>query len=339
MLLLDEPTSSLDAQAAQAVDQVIKDLVQTVYLWCWSAMTSIARPRSLTMRSFGQRQVSRSRESSISALSSGVSSMGETANIPTWLGVAASVSLVLLAMAVSVRDRLGLTRELAVAAIRAFVQLLVVGALLLIVFERGGLAAAFGWLAIMVVIGGFVAGRRAAQLPRSVHSAMAAIAIAVGVTVGVLLAFQVIAATPEVVIPVGGMVVSGAMAAAALTLRRIQESARDQRERVEARLSLGLTTAEAFAPEQRDAVRTALIPAIDTTKVVGLISLPGAMTGLILAGVDPLEAIRYQIVVMYMLLAAASLASFLSAKFAHRSLFADNARLVSIAASPVTMVR
>ena len=265
--------------------------------------------------------------------------MGETANIPTWLGVAASVSLVLLAMAVSVRDRLGLTRELAVAAIRAFVQLLVVGALLLIVFERGGLAAAFGWLAIMVVIGGFVAGRRAAQLPRSVRSAMAAIAIAVGVTVGVLLAFQVIAATPEVVIPVGGMVVSGAMAAAALTLRRIQESARDQRERVEARLSLGLTTAEAFAPEQRDAVRTALIPAIDTTKVVGLISLPGAMTGLILAGVDPLEAIRYQIVVMYMLLAAASLASFLSAKFAHRSLFADNARLVSIPASAVTMVR
>jgi len=265
--------------------------------------------------------------------------MGETANIPSWLGVAASVLLVLLALSVSVRYRLGLTRELAVAAVRAFVQLLAVGALLLIVFERGGLLAAFGWLAIMVVIGGFVAGRRAAQLPRGVHSAMAAIAIAVGVTLGVLLAFRVVAATPEVVIPVGGMVVSGAMAASALTLRRVQESARDQRERVEARLSLGLTTAEAFAPEEREAVRTALIPAIDSTKVVGLISLPGAMTGLILAGVAPLDAIRYQIVVMYMLLSAASLASFLSAKFAHRSLFADGARLVPIGASPVTMVR
>jgi len=121
------------------------------------------------------------------------------------------------------------------------------------------------------------------------------IAIAVGVTLGVLLAFQVIVATPAVVIPVGGMVVSGAMAASAVTLRRIQGSARDQRERVEARLSLGLTAVEAFAPEQRDAVRTALIPAIDTTKVVGLISLPGAMTGLILAGVDPLDAIREQL--------------------------------------------
>ena len=263
----------------------------------------------------------------------------EAVNIPTWLGVAASMLLVLLAMAVSVRDRLGLTRELGIAAIRAFAQLLAVGALLLFVFENGGLAAAFAWLSIMVVIAGFVAGRRAAELPRGVQSAMAAIAIAVGVTLGVLLAFQVIVATPAVVIPVGGMVVSGAMAASAVTLRRIQGSARDQRERVEARLSLGLTAVEAFAPEQRDAVRTALIPAIDTTKVVGLISLPGAMTGLILAGVDPLDAIRYQIVVMYMLLSAASLSSFLSAKFAQRSLFADNARLVRIEAAPATMAR
>jgi len=265
--------------------------------------------------------------------------MGETANIPSWLGVATSVLLVLLAMAVSVRDRLGLTRELAVAAVRAFVQLLAVGALLLIVFERGGLVASFAWLAIMVVIGGFVAGRRARQLPHGVHSAMAAIAIAVGVTLGALLVFRVVPTTPEVVIPVGGMVVSGAMAASALTLLRIQESARDQRERIEARLSLGLTAAQAFAPEQRDAVRTALIPTIDTTKVVGLISLPGAMTGLILAGVAPLEAIRYQIVVMYMLLSAASLASFLSAKFSHRSLFADGARLISMSPSAATMVR
>ena len=74
-------------------------------------------------------------------------------------------------------------------------------------------------------------------------------------------------------------------------------------------LCLRLSAREALLPHQRSALRTALLPAIDSTKVVGLISLPGAMTGLIPAGVDPLTAIRYQIVVMYMLLAATALAA------------------------------
>jgi putative ABC transport system permease protein len=259
--------------------------------------------------------------------------MTSSVNIPSWLGVAASVVLVLIAMAVSWRDRLGLTRELAVAASRAFVQLVAVGALLLFVFEKGGVVAAFCWLAVMVVIAGFVAGRRAPGIPNVVRHSMAAVAIAVTTTVGALLAFQVISVEPQVLIPVGGMVVSASMAASALSLRRVQEAAIDHRSHVEARLSLGLTAAEAFADEQRGAVRTALIPSIDTTKVVGLISLPGAMTGLILAGVDPLDAIRYQIVVMYMLLAAGSLSALFSVRFAQRSLFDDADRLVRLPAS------
>ena len=84
---------------------------------------------------------------------------------------------------------------------------------------------------------------------------------------------------------------------------------------------MGLSAREAFVPHQRLALRTALLPAIDSTKVVGLISLPGAMTGLILAGVDPLIAIRYQIVVMYMLLAATALAALITTRLAEHSLF------------------
>jgi len=250
------------------------------------------------------------------------------ANVPTWAGVLASISLVLLAAAVTWRERLGITRELLVAAARAFGQLVAVGALLLVVFERGGLLAAFAWLVVMVVIGAVVAGRRARGIPEATRVAGAAIASGTAATMGVLLALQVIVAEPEVVIPVGGMVVSTAMATTAVTLSRAREAAGDQRAAVEARLSLGLTAAEAFAPVRRSSVRLALIPAIDTTKVVGLISLPGAMTGLILAGVDPLEAIRYQIVVMYMLLAAAALASLVASRLAERALFDDAERLL-----------
>ncbi|MEZ5117315.1 MAG: iron export ABC transporter permease subunit FetB [Candidatus Nanopelagicales bacterium] len=253
--------------------------------------------------------------------------MTSSAQVPTWIGVVASLSLVVLAAAVAWWGRLGLTRELLVAAARAFVQLVAVGALLGVVFTYGGLAAAFAWLAVMVVIGGQVAGRRASGLPGSRRTATAAIAVGAAATMGVLLLLRIIDATPTVVIPVGGMVVSGTMVATGLTLRRVRDDARRSRAEVEARLALGLPGSAAFAPHTRDSVRTALLPAIDQTKVVGLIALPGAMTGLILAGTPPLEAIRYQIVVMYMLLAAPALACAVAARMAERSLFDPAQRL------------
>ena len=117
------------------------------------------------------------------------------------------------------------------------------------------------------------------------------------------------------------------MLAAGLTLRRLREDAEQARPTIEARLCLGLSAREAFLPHQQSALRTALLPAIDSTKVVGLISLPGAMTGLILAGVDPLTAIRYQIVVMYMLLAATALAALATARLAEHALFDHAHRL------------
>lgn len=254
-------------------------------------------------------------------------------SVPTWAGVGTSAALVLLAIAVAWRQRLHLAREIGVAALRAAVQLTVVGAALLLVFRHAGIVGALGWLALMVLIAGQVAARRAAGMPRAVETATAAVAAGTAATVGVLLGLGVIATEARVVIPVGGMVVSGAMQATALVLVRLRDEARTSRPAIEARLALGLPASQAFAPYQRGTLRTALIPAIDSTKVVGLISLPGAMTGLILAGISPLTAIRYQIVVMYMLLAAAALAALTAARLAERALFDHAHRLRPVAAA------
>jgi putative ABC transport system permease protein len=247
--------------------------------------------------------------------------------VPTWAGVAASLALVAVAVTVAWRQRLYLAREITIAAARAGIQLAAVGAILLLVFRHTGLAGAAGWLATMVLIAGQVAARRARGLPRALPVATAAIAAGTAATVGTLLILGVISPQPRVVIPVGGMVVSGAMTAAAVTLIRLREEAAAGRPAIEARLCLGQPAAQAFAPHLHAALRTALIPAIDATKTVGLISLPGAMTGLILAGVSPLTAIRYQIVVMWMLLAAAALASLTAARLAGHALFDDAHRL------------
>jgi putative ABC transport system permease protein len=250
-----------------------------------------------------------------------------SAAVPSWTGVLLSVSLVAIAVLVAARARVGLTRELLVTAARAGVQLVAVGAVLLTLFRRGGLPGAFGWVALMVVVAGEVAARRGSGLPKVRLSATAAVATGAAATLGVLLAARVVPAEPRVVVPVGGMVVSGSMQATGVALRRIREQAAAGRQGIEARLALGLSSADAFAPYARSSVRTALIPVIDNTKVVGLISLPGAMTGLILAGVDPLTAIRYQIVVMYMLLAATAIAALVATVLAQRALFDDAHRL------------
>lgn len=254
-------------------------------------------------------------------------SLTTTAAIPDWVGVAASVVLVALAALIALRQHLGITRELLWASLRAFVQLLAVGAALTILFDRAGLLGALLWVAGMVVIAGVVAAGRAKSLPHSKRTAWISIGLGTATTLGILLVLGVVQPEPIVVVPVGGMVVSGAMTAAAMTMRQIAASAMNDRPAIEARLALGQSGSEAFAPFLRGGVRTALVPAIDSTKVVGLIALPGAMTGLILAGVSPVDAIRYQIVVMYMLLAAAALSSILAARLTERSLFDDADRL------------
>ncbi|GLY64760.1 ABC transporter permease [Amycolatopsis taiwanensis] len=261
-------------------------------------------------------------------------------SVPDWGEVAASLVLVAVAAAIAYRQRLRLTRDLIVAAVRAGIQLVAVGAVLLVVFQHAGLPGAFGWVALMIVIAGQVAGRRGAGLPHARGTATAGVAAGSVITLGTLVALGVISSESRVVVPIGGMIVSGAMQATGLALRRLREDAQSARPAIEARLSLGLSARAAFLPHQRSALRTALLPAVDSTKVVGLISLPGAMTGLILAAVDPLTAIRYQIVVMYMLLAATALAALVSTRLAERALFDHAHRLVPlIAPTPRTRWR
>lgn len=250
--------------------------------------------------------------------------------VPSWGGVATSLALVAVAAAVAYRQRLGLTRELVVAAARAGLQLVGVGAILLLLFQRAGLPGGAGWVIAMMLIAGQVAGRRGAGLPGAKVAATGGVVTGTVVTLGALLAGRVIAPEARVIVPVGGQIVSSAMLAAGVALRRLREEAQQARPEIEARLSLGQSGRQAFLPHQQSALRTALIPTIDSTKVVGLISLPGAMTGLILAGVNPVTAIRYQIVVMYMLLAATALSALTAARLAERELFDEAQRLVQV---------
>jgi putative ABC transport system permease protein len=247
--------------------------------------------------------------------------------VPAWWGVALAGSLIVVTGVVVLRQRLGLARDVLEAAVRAVVQLVAVGFVLRVLFEHAGIPGSLGWVGGMVLLAGRTAGRRAAGLPGAVRAATIGIGAGTAATVGLLVGARVLSSEPRVVVPIGGMVVSAAMQGTTIALSRIRDEAAGSRLLVEARLALGLDARAAFAPHRRAALRASIAPGLDQTKVVGLIALPGTMTGLIIAGVSPLTAIRYQIVVQYAWLGAVTISGLVAARLAGGWLFDDAHRL------------
>jgi putative ABC transport system permease protein len=245
-----------------------------------------------------------------------------------WEEVALSLVLVAVAAAISWRRKAGLEQDILVATFRSFAQLLAVGFVLEWVFGPGR-----GWLTplvVMVMIGTatLTSGARARRVPGARLVAATALTVATGATLGVLLVLGIVPAQPRAAIPLGSMIISNAMNTASLVMTRLRDDLASHRREVEARLSLGHPSAEAAGPWHRQALRSGLLPIVDNTKVVGLVALPGAMTGMLLAGASPADAIRLQLVVMYMILAGNALAALVAGQLTVRRLFTRDHQLI-----------
>jgi putative ABC transport system permease protein len=250
----------------------------------------------------------------------------------TLVGLAASLVLVGVAVAVSVAQRLRLERDILVATARAIVQLLAVGAgLALVIAPEAPLVWSWLWVGGMVAFAADVARRRAREVPGIAWLALLAFAAAAVVTLGTIFGLGIFPTQPRTVVPLSGMVIGNSMTASVLAARRVVEELRDKRAEVEARLALGHPSRQAARPYVAAALRTALIPQVETTKAVGLVFLPGAMTGLILAGVAPLDAVLVQAVVMFVVLGAVATTSTVIALGLVRRLFTADHRLVALA--------
>lgn len=246
----------------------------------------------------------------------------------SWVGLATSLVLVAVAAAISVWQGLGLERQVVWAAARALVQLLLVGGLLVVLFAPGRpLWWSLAWAAGMVVYAGDVARRRAPEVPRLAPLAVTAFAAAAVVTLGVLFALRVFPLEPRTLVPIAGMMIGNSMTATVLVARRLVDELRDKRDEVEARLGLGQPYRQAAAPYLRTALRSALSPQIETTKATGLVFLPGAMTGLILAGVSPVQAVLVQAVVMFLILGSVAITTVVVALGLVRRVFTRDHRL------------
>ena len=248
-----------------------------------------------------------------------------------WAGLVGSFALVVVAIALSFTQRLQLSRSILWASARAAVQLLLVGfALRLVLDSNASVWWAWLWVVIMIGFAGFTIGSRAKEVPGIFLLGTISMLTVVVVSLSVIFGFRVFPVEGRTIVPLAGMMIGNSMTACVLVGRRIVGELSEKRDEVEARLALGQSWQDASRPYVRSALRTALVPQIESTKAVGLVFLPGAMTGLVLAGVDAVDAVTVQLAIMYLILGSVATSVTVIGLGLTRRVFTSDHRLRSI---------
>jgi putative ABC transport system permease protein len=245
-----------------------------------------------------------------------------TSSIDVSLGeVAASLALVAVAAAVSFWRKADLEKDIGIAVARSAIQLIAIGYVINAIFDSDSLWLTFGLIAVMVLFGAIQARQRAKRVPNAFWPLLIALALAGATTLGLVVALGIFDATPRFLVPVGGMVVGNAMTAAAVSLNRLGDEITDRGREIEATLALGATPTVAAAPSVRRSLRSGMITLVDSTKTTGLIFFPGTMVGMLLAGADPTDAVRLQLILLYVLLGSVAIAGLTATTLAYRNFF------------------
>jgi putative ABC transport system permease protein len=247
------------------------------------------------------------------------------------LHLAIATGLVVAAGVISVVLRLGIERRLAVATIRTVVQLGLLG----LVLER--IFALDNWLlvvALLLLMTVFAAREAIGRSPRRYRGIFADAWLTMAVScllVGGIVTQVVVGVRPwydpQYVIPLLGMILGNSLTGISLGLDRFLDHLAVRTPEVELRIAFGATRPEALKIPLQDAVRTGMVPIINSMAAAGIVSLPGMMTGQILAGSPPLQAVAYQIVVMFMIAAAVAFGAMLVVILAGRHFMGPDATL------------
>lgn len=245
--------------------------------------------------------------------------------------LALSALLIVVNLALSVALRLGLAQSLLIASLRMVVQLLLIGFVLEWLFTQDNALVVVAIALVMTAIAGVSAVNRtqrrfAGIYWQSLLSVLTASALVTGFAMVGIIRVQPWY-DPQYLIPLLGMVLGNTLNGISLGLDRFLEGLVTQRDQVETLLALGATRWEAAHQTVREAIRVGMIPTINSMMVMGLVSLPGMMTGQILAGANPIDAVRYQIVIVFMIAAGAALGIFGVVLLAYRRLLSPDHQL------------
>lgn len=249
------------------------------------------------------------------------------------LDLSMAAILVLVLAFISIILKLNLASQIVIAAVRTVVQLLLIGLVLKALFANVSL----GWVTLVSTLMLLVAGREVmARQHRSFGGlwgyGLGTLSMFVSSFTLTVYALIVIVGTepwyePQYAIPLLGMMLGNTMTGVALALDKLTTTAWQQRSVIEARLILGQDWRTAIGDITRDSVRVGMIPMINAMAAAGLVSLPGMMTGQILSGIEPVEAVKYQILIMFLITAGTGFSAILATWIGARHLFDERQRL------------
>ena len=239
----------------------------------------------------------------------------------TFLTLSLTLLFVLIPLLIAYALKLGIEKDMLIATLRSIVQLLVVGYLLQFVFDQDHPLFMVLMIALMISAATHNAGKKGVKIKGVIWKlTITYVAIEV-LTQAILLGLDIIPATPQYIIPISGMVVGNAMVLSLLFLNRFISEVEDKENQIELILSLGGTPKQAIHQQLITAIKTSTIPTIENQKTMGLVQLPGMMSGQIIAGADPIQAVQFQLLIIFILLTTAVITSVMLGFLSYPTLF------------------
>jgi len=209
-----------------------------------------------------------------------------------------SFILVLIPLIYAYKANLGIEKQLIINSIRAFLQLLALGYFLIYIFKIQNLFILIAVLFLMILYSSYIAKKR---VNTNFIIPFLTIFLATSIILSIVVLTGLISTKPNEFIPIGGMIIGNALNTFTLSIERFKRETEIQKELIETYIAVGATIKQAYFEMKKQSIKASLIPTINMLQTIGIVAIPGITTGMLLAGADPLTAISYQLVIIYML--------------------------------------
>ncbi|WP_404329990.1 ABC transporter permease [Mesobacillus maritimus] len=246
----------------------------------------------------------------------------------SYLTLSITLIFVLIPLVLSKTLNLGLERDTIIATVRSIIQLLAIGYVLQFVFDTENFLFIFLMVTLMIVTATLNARKKGAAIRGITWKVAATLVFVEILTQSILLGFRITPPTAQYIISISGMVIGNSMVLAILFLNRFTAELEARQDETELILSLGGTPKQAVHSQLKQAIKASMIPTIESQKTMGLVQLPGMMSGQIIAGADPIQAVQFQLLILFLLLTTAAVTSTMLGYLSYPILFNQRMQLI-----------
>ena len=241
-----------------------------------------------------------------------------------------SLVFVLIPLVLTLYLKLGLPTDIIIATIRSTIQLLIIGYILTFVFDAENPIFIILMIIVMILAATQNVIKKGSGIPGIAWTILLAMITVELLSMSLMLSLGIIDFTAQEVIPISGMVIGNSMVLSLLFVSEFKEEVKRSDENIELILSFGGDKKSAISSSLKSAIRTSMIPTIESQKTMGLVQLPGMMSGLIIGGADPLEAVLYQLLILFLILMTATIASIIVGYLSYPRLFNNKLQFIGI---------